>query len=89
MKCAVVLADGVKQIMFTPETKNEKMALKMISAGDEITVETKEGTFYDDFRGVQQKGYNVVLCQGGYLRAFEDSDSLMLVLKQKEKKNED
>ena len=86
MKCAIVLADGVKQIMFTPENKNEKMALKMISTEEEITVETKEGVFYDNFRDCQHKGYNVALCQGGYVRAFEDSNSLMLVLKPKEKK---
>ncbi len=31
----------------------------------------------------EAKGYNVTLCQGGYLRAYEDSDSLMLVIRNK------
>lgn len=30
MKCTVVIADGIKQIMFTPENKAEKLALSMI-----------------------------------------------------------
>jgi hypothetical protein len=85
MKCAVVLADGVKQVMLTPETANEKMALSMIGVEDDIHVERKEGKFFDE---ATSKGYNVALCQGGYLRAYEDSDSLMLVLKEKPKKPE-
>ena len=82
MKCAVVLADGAKQIMLTPENENEKMALKMITEEDDISVEYKEGRFYDD--PGKLVGYNVAFCQGGYLRAYEDADSLMLVLRKKE-----
>jgi len=85
MKCAIVIADGVKQVMFTPENESEKQALKMITDDDEITVETKTGAFYSGFNDHQLKGYNVALSQGGYLRAYEDSDSLMLVLKPKGK----
>lgn len=84
MKCAVVIADGVKQIMFTPENKSEKFALSMIDEKDIISVETRQGTFYGDYRDNQLKGYNVALCRAGYLRAYEDSDSLMLVLREKE-----
>ena len=84
MKCAVVLADGIKQIMFTPESENEKMALKMINIDDDIDIERHFGSFYDDEKTI--KGYNVALCKGGYLRAYKDSDSLMLVLKKKEEK---
>ena len=79
MKCAVVLAEGVKQIMLSPESDNEKMALKMIEADSEITVERKTGSFYDDENSV--RGYSVNMCQGDYLRAFSQSDCLMLVIK--------
>ena len=82
MKCAIVVGDGVKQIMFTPETKNESNALKMITAEDDISVEMKTGTFYQGYGydSNSLKSYNVALCQGGYLRAYKDEDSLMLVL---------
>lgn len=89
MICAIVIADGVKQVMFTPESENEKMALKMIGINDEIMVERREGTFYNDFTGHDGRGYNVALCKGGYLRAFQDSDSLMLVLRDKQEKTEE
>lgn len=80
MRCAVVLADGIKQVMLTPESANEKMALEMIGVDDDITVERKQGTFYEQHRA---QGYNVALCQGGYLRAYDDSESLMLVIRSK------
>ena len=80
MKCAVVLAEGVKQIMFTPENESEKRALAMISVNDDISVERKTGHFCD---GDRVAGYSVSMCQGGFLRAFDDSDSLMLVLRDK------
>ena len=92
MKCAIVIADGIKQIMFTPENKNEKMALEMIRMDDNITVERKTGRFYDRYEDDNYqnvRGYNVALCQGGYLRAYDDSDSLMLVLKPKKDRESD
>ena len=85
MKCAIVIAEGIKQIIFTPENEAEKQAIKMIDVDDNITVERKTGEFYSGYRDHQMKSYNVALCKGGYLRAFEDSDSLMLVLKPKKK----
>lgn len=85
MKTAILLTDGVKQIMFTPENKNEKQALKMISPDDKIRVVVKTGTFgsasLDKVLGVQ-----VYLCQGGYYRAVEQEDSVMFVITPKKKK---
>ena len=83
MKCAIVLGDGVKQIMFAPENDNEKQALKMITPDDDISIQTKQGSFFDDSEKVV--GYNVAMCQGGYLRAFSEGDCVMLVLRRKEK----
>ena len=83
MKCAIVLGNGVKQIMFAPENDNEKQALKMITPDDDISIQTKQGSFYDD--NAKVVGYNVGFCQGGYLSAFSEGDCVMLVLKRKEK----
>ena len=86
MKCAIVLADGIKQVMFTAENESEKKALYVLNDVDsDITIEHKRGSFYDGFRDQKSMGcgYNVALCQNGYLRAYEDSDSLMLVLRNK------
>ena len=79
MKCAIVLTDGIKQIMLTPENDSEKSALKMITCDDDITIETKWGTFYDS----RPLGYEINECMGGYLRRFRSDDSLMLVLRRK------
>lgn len=85
MKCAIIIADGIKQIMFTPENESEKMALKMITIDDDIIVEVKEGTLYDGGHVPESaKGYVVSKCQGGYLRAYPQEDSLMLVLRRRE-----
>lgn len=77
MKTSILLANGVKQIMLTPETENEKQALKMISPDEDIHTVIKTGTFSerDEVFGV-----NVERCQGGYMRAYEDNDSVMFVL---------
>ena len=86
MKVAIIIADKIKQIMFTPENESEKMALKMITPQDDISVEPKTGTLYDN-RPECAKGYTVQESKGGSLRAYEDADSLMLVLKPKENKS--
>lgn len=84
MKVAIIIADGIKQIMFTPENESEKQALLMITPQDNITVEAKQGTLYDKSPECA-KGYTVQKCKNGHLRAFEDEDSLMLILTPKER----
>ena len=84
MKTAIILADGIKQIMFTPENESEKMALKMITPEDNISLEIKSGTFYDSMPE-SAKGYAVQKSRGDYLRAYECEESLMLVLTPKNK----
>lgn len=78
MKTAILLADGVKQIMFTPETENEKKALEIITADDDIHTIIKRGDFYSG--GDQVFGVNVFECQGEYLRAEDSPESVMFVL---------
>ena len=84
MKTAIILANGIKQIMFTPENDSEKQALKMITPDDDITLDIKKGTIYDD-APESARGYVVEKCKGGYVRAFECEDCLMLVLTPKKK----
>ena len=83
MKTAIIISEGIKQIMFTPENENEKRALEMITTEDEIKVEIKTGSFHDTYRAV---GYTIDMCKGGYLRAWDNEDSLMLVLTPKKTK---
>ncbi len=83
MKCAIVIADEVKQVMLTPENDSEKQALKMITPDDNISLAIKEGTFADTKPSAA--GYSVGMCKGGYLRAWDNKDSIMLVLTPKKK----
>ena len=85
MKTAVVFTNGIKQIMLTPENESEAFALKMITPQDDIELQIKKGRFSNE---PTSKGFEVSMCRGGYLRAFEDEHSLMLVLKPKQKKED-
>lgn len=84
MKTAIIISDGIKQIMFTPENESEKQALKMITSDDDISIEIKEGTLYDNSPKCA-RGYIVQKCKADYLRAYEDEKSLMLILTPKKK----
>jgi len=92
MKTAIIIADGIKQIMFTPENDAEKKALKMFSLDDNITMDYKRGTFFgNEPQPESAAAYSIQECQGGYMRAYQSTESLMLVLKpkQEEKSNND
>lgn len=82
MKISIVLAEGVKQIMFSPETDHEKNALKWIAPGDKATVAAQWGT-YD--REPNHYSYNSSRCEGGYIRRFAEKDSLMFVIEDSSK----
>jgi len=83
MKTAIVFCDGIKQIIFTPENKEEKEALKLFTTQDNIELAIHTGSFgeshYRPFTPIIQK------CQGGYLRVFNNQESIMFVLSPKEK----
>ena len=79
MKLSVILTDGTKQIMMTPENDYEKTVLKMIDTDDQIETVITKGTFTD----MQCLGAEIYKCKGGYLRAEENNDSLMFVIKKK------
>lgn len=87
MKTAIVFCDGIKQIIFTPENKEEKEALKLFSANDDIELAIHTGSF-----GEQNfKPFTVSLnkCQGGYLRVYNDAESIMFVLTPRNKNKGD
>lgn len=77
MKLSVVIAEGVKQVMMTPENDHEREALKWINPTDDIEIATKFGTYDSEPTHV---AYNSSLCQGGYVRRFAEESSLMFVL---------
>ena len=78
MKISVVIAEGVKQIMMTPETEHESEALKWIAPGDKATVAVQRGTYDNE---IKHFSHNTEMCKGGYLRRFAVKDSLMFVIK--------
>lgn len=82
MKVAIIFSGGVKQINFTPENEDEKQALKLITPNDNIQLAVKNGYFGED--RFQPFSININGCKGGYLRAFDHSESIMLVLSPRE-----
>ena len=85
MKISIVLAEGEKQIMMTPETEHERQALKMIAPEDTLQAVSKWGTFDDKPRHAD---FNISKCQGGYYRRFAEKDSLMFIISKKEDKTD-
>ncbi len=78
MNCAIILTANAKQVVFTPENDMEKSALSMITVDDEINIASNWGTFQ-----AKPRGFGIDMCRGGYIRAWEDSESLMLTLTKK------
>lgn len=81
MKTAVIFADGIKQVIFTPENNDEKYALSLLTPTDDIELLITNGSFGDKYN--RPFTATVSSCQGGYLRVYQDSDSRILVLKPK------
>lgn len=84
MKVAIIFAEGIKQINFTPENDDERQALKLITANDDISLAVHSGSFGEERLKPFTVGINQ--CQGGYLRAFQGEQSIMLVLTPKKAK---
>lgn len=80
MKISLVIADGYKQVMMTPESDHEREAMRHIEPSDTLQVVQKQGAFDDK---PTHYSYNVSLAQGGYLRRFAETDSIMFVISKK------
>lgn len=87
MKVSVLISEGVKQLILTPETEHEKMALKLIDPEDKIHTVVKRGCFVGEEPRVL--GYDVYQCQGGYYRAEENFDSVMFVITPDKKEDQE
>ena len=88
MKVAVIFSDDIKQIVLTPENKDEKFALSLITADDSIELALKSGDVYNYPAGesVPFTG-SISECARDYLRFYENSsDSRILVLRPKKTK---
>jgi len=83
MKTAVVLCDDIKQVILTPENKIEREALKLFTPGENIELAIKNGSFYGSDPLLR---CNIGMCMGGYLRAFNDIESVILVLTPRKEK---
>lgn len=81
MKTAIILSDGIKQVVFTPENDQEKQALALFTADDNIEIAIHNGSFGES--RFKPFSANVGMCQGGYLRAFSDDSSRIFVLRPK------
>jgi hypothetical protein len=86
MKTAIIFADGIKQIIFTPENDDEKQALKLFTPNDDIELAICTGSFGEQhFRPFTA---SINKCQGGFLRVYQDAQSIMFVLTPKTKKDD-
>tara|TARA_R100001530_G_scaffold132126_1_gene104268 strand:- start:1009 stop:1275 length:267 start_codon:yes stop_codon:yes gene_type:complete len=87
MKISLVVVEGAKQVMLTPEGDHEKSVLEMISPSDDVEIVKKWGSFYDTEKNQHAK-LQIDYCKGEYLRAFTSDQSLMFLIKDKKNKKE-
>lgn len=85
MKTSILIADWVKQINFTPETDNDKEVLSLLDVNDnDINLLIKKGSMWMEDR---LSWYSIDECRWWWNRWYEDTKSIMFILKQK--KNSD
>lgn len=75
MKTALVVSGNDINIFLTAETDEERMALKYISEGKTFEVLSERAGFTGEH---QVARLQVNKCQGGWLRAYADKDSIVL-----------
>ena len=85
MKISIVIVEGAKQIMLTPETKHEKQALRFINPNDTLKVVSRWGNFTGEY---EHAHLQVEKCLGEYLRAFSSEDSLMFLIEDNKSKEQ-
>ncbi len=68
MKVALYIADGIEQVVLTPETPLERSVLAKIEAADR-SFKILKGSFYE--------------CRGGWVRTGTGDESTILVLRPK------
>jgi hypothetical protein len=66
VKIALYIAEGVEQLVLTPDSDHEKSLLGKLSAKDRV-LSIHHGSFYE--------------CRGGWIRHGQDDTSTMIVLR--------
>jgi len=82
MKTAIIFCQGVKQVNLTPENEDERLALRMFTTNDNISIAIKKGTFAGPH--MAPFGAELAMARGEYLRAFDSDESVMFVMTPKE-----
>ena len=67
MHVTLLIKPNFKQLVFTPESKEEKQIFKMFPTGDTVPFTIKRGSCF-------------AKCGGGWVREFPDEDSLMFTV---------
>ena len=73
MKTVIILSDGIKQIIFTPENEQEKYALALITPDDDIELLIEDGGFGNENYKPFTK--TIEQCKGGWLRLYHEEHS--------------
>lgn len=88
MKTSVIFSEGIKQIFLQPENDDEKFALSLITAKDDIELLVKNGSIFSaPDAGRKPFTASVDERSGGHLRIYEGGDGKVLILKPKKNEN--
>lgn len=82
MKISILIHEGIKQVIMTPETDHEKNALGFIAPTDTLEVVNRWGSLGDK---IIHANLAVGECRGEWLRLFPHEMSLMFVIREKKK----
>lgn len=87
MKTAIIIHDNIKQIVLTPESDSDKEVCRMFTPDKAIDLAIHKGTLYDNpySHRVGRFGVDIAMCQGNYLRAYDNQESVMLILSPSQK----
>jgi len=72
MKVTLLIQPDWKQLVFTPETVEEKQIFKMFPIDKSVPFLIKRGSFFEK-------------CQGGWQREYSDDDSIMFIVTEEKK----
>ena len=88
MKTAIIISDWVTQVVFTPESEDEKKALKLFDIWQDVEILIKSWNIFwysHTDRNNLPFTASPKMCQWWYLRMYEDAESRIFVIKPKDK----
>ena len=83
MKSAIVITDQCKQVVLTPENETDKAVLSAFKVKDKDKIQIYVGSFYDTDTSpyyATYKSSHLQRCEGGWVREYRDSDSVIIVV---------